>query len=971
MVSSQATSSASLMRTLLVTAWAAAFERLRSVLGRSRVDAAGSKTLSSPSSKKSASSGQGHHKQRSKKGGKKMSSSPPPHPPASLSREATVSITPPVSPPRRSRPAAADAPRNSTNPPSVAVAAAAAAKTVVAVAAAVVESVGKHVGAKEAAISPKTTTTSSVDAVAGSALPATEEEAAGERPLDTSDTSAGCGGVVGAGDGAASNATADAVAPAVSVPTTVAVTAPAAVSGTAATAVELAAEMTAGVPFPDLMTAEQVKAMVEEDERAWEQARLSEKLQSKANAAAATGRPQLPRSSSSGSGASRKAEAGELDAAAIGGIVNDGWSEVGGGGSRARSGGAGGDGARGRVLSMRNVRAVARASRPSSPGSDPATTTSASSSECSEGSKDKPRHRRSVNGRGGGGGRGSGGAGGRVTIGTGKGVVPLAGNKSTWGGVPASHGSASNASGGSGGGSGGGGAGRAHTTRPPQGRGAASRAPTRDTEQAHTRTSRASYAPWTTPSPQALRVTGKPQPPSAASAVSASPSAKVKGGSPPGVDSDLAKATAPAKLPLRADRSHVNVLRQPLRAKAPVAGGVGKVAEVKRVEEGDTGAVSKMLPAVVMEMAAAPAPVAWTNTLSHPLGMKAEPAPLPPASEPPRPPPQHQQHWQRQQQREKQQRQQQQQHQLQQHQQHQQQHFFHQQEPHLLPMSAAPVHQHQHHHHHVGGHNYPPLSLPPHHHQHHNRQHHRPPPPPPPPPQFLPLPPSDATFATPSATAAAHPPPMVYTAQAHPAPLPTSSPTVSPRGGNGDGVCDVSGNDTGSAGGGPTAETSHYHVVEGAYDESPGMPGAGGDGGSGGGQFSPDANAVVPPPQIVVLPSPQEQQQQQQGPFSPLAMLPSEDSGAGGASAVFGQGPPVGYFPTTGLVGGGAGGGSGDAVGEAFEALVGALCWQVEYYFSADNLVNDAYLRGLMDSDGFVAVSKVCDCASMLPAYLQ
>ena len=95
-------------------------------------------------------------------------------------------------------------------------------------------------------------------------------------------------------------------------------------------------------------------------------------------------------------------------------------------------------------------------------------------------------------------------------------------------------------------------------------------------------------------------------------------------------------------------------------------------------------------------------------------------------------------------------------------------------------------------------------------------------------------------------------------------------------------------------------------------------------------------------------------------------MPPSEDGGGsgggtGGASVVFGQGPPVGYCPTTG---GGGGGGSGDA-GEVFEALMGALCWQVEYYFSADNLVNDAYLRGLMDSDGFVAVSKVSECVRL------
>ncbi|CAN0519376.1 unnamed protein product, partial [Ectocarpus sp. 12 AP-2014] len=69
-----------------------------------------------------------------------------------------------------------------------------------------------------------------------------------------------------------------------------------------------------------------------------------------------------------------------------------------------------------------------------------------------------------------------------------------------------------------------------------------------------------------------------------------------------------------------------------------------------------------------------------------------------------------------------------------------------------------------------------------------------------------------------------------------------------------------------------------------------------------------------------------------------------------------GQGPSsTGYLPPAGanVVGGGSDG------GEAFEALMAALRWQVEYYFSADNLVTDAYLRGLMDPAGFVAVSKI------------
>ena len=943
MVSSHASSSAILMRTLMLTAWAAVFERLRTALDRNRADAGG-KALSSSSSKKSVGSGQGHHKQRNKKAAKKT-----PPPPAPLSRQATVSITPPTSPPRRSR-NAADAPRNR--------AASAASKADVTAAAAVVASIG-DCAATEASILSKTQT-SPVESVPGSDLPATEE--ADERQSGPSDTPAT------SGDGVASGTTDDAVIPAVSVPVAAAPAEAAGVSGTAATAVtavELAAEMTAGVPFPDVMTAEQVQAMVEEDEQAWEQARLSEKLHTKANAASAV-RSHISRSTSSGSGAAKRTEAGVADVGATCGLANDGWSEVVGGGSRARSGAGGGggvgggEGARGRVLSMRNVRAVARASRPSSPGSDPATTTSASSSECSEGSKDNPRHRHSAGGRGGGGGRGRGGAGGRTTIGTGKGPTPRAGNKSTWG-VPASRAGANSSSGGSGGGivgSGGGGSGRgAHATRPAQGRGAFSRAPTRHPDQAYPRTTSSSNnAPWATPSPQASGATGRPQPPSATSTTSAT----VKSASP-SVDSDSAKAAASAKLPLRANRSHANVLRQPLRAKAPVA--AGKVAEVMSVEGRDAGDAPTVPPAVFVETA--PAPVAWTNTPSHPLGMKPEPTPLPPASEPPRPPPQHQQHWQRQQQREQQQRHQQHQHQLH-HQQQQRQQFFHQQESHLLPMSGTPVQQH---HQHMGGHHYPPLSLPPHHQQQHHHQHLQPPPPPPPPPphEVIPpqfLPPSEESFPPPSAAVVAHMPsaaasPMIYTAQAHPAPLPTSSLIESPH----ENV-DGNGNDDGSGDG----EAPHFQVVEGNYD-APGMPAVVDDGcnggsndGSGGGssgQFSPGA-AVLQPPQVVVLQSPQEQQQQQ-GHFPPLVMLPSEDGcgggGGGSSSVVFDQGSPVGYSPTAG----GGGGGSGEA-GEAFEALMGALCWQVEYYFSADNLVNDAYLRGLMDSEGFVAVSKVRQC---------
>ncbi|CAM9266376.1 unnamed protein product, partial [Ectocarpus sp. 12 AP-2014] len=149
--------------------------------------------------------------------------------------------------------------------------------------------------------------------------------------------------------------------------------------------------------------------------------------------------------------------------------------------------------------------------------------------------------------------------------------------------------------------------------------------------------------------------------------------------------------------------------------------------------ETDGKGVEGELPSRVV-LSATVQPVAWTNSPSHPLGMKPEPAPLPPASEMPRPPPQHQQHWQRQQQREQQQQRQQQHN----------HHFFHQQEPPpLMPMSAGPVPpQHQ-----DVNHHYPPLSLPPQPPPH----HHRHPPPPPPPPQhevMMPhyIPPSEDAF---------------------------------------------------------------------------------------------------------------------------------------------------------------------------------------------------------------------------------
>lgn len=156
----------------------------------------------------------------------------------------------------------------------------------------------------------------------------------------------------------------------------------------------------------------------------------------------------------------------------------------------------------------------------------------------------------------------------------------------------------------------------------------------------------------------------------------------------------------------------------------------------------------------------------------------------------------------------------------------------------------------------------------------------------------------------------------------------------------------------GGSGGGSVVEP-HFHVHDVSYDS----PNANSDG-RGPADFSPDGAVLAAPPQMMMLPPPHEQHQQP-GRFSPTAPMPNDDGGGGGGvSPMFAHRQSVGYGPALG------GGGGGEAA-EAFEALLNALCWQVEYYFSADNLVRDAYLRGLMDSEGFVAVSKVRDRSSL------
>lgn len=77
------------------------------------------------------------------------------------------------------------------------------------------------------------------------------------------------------------------------------------------------------------------------------------------------------------------------------------------------------------------------------------------------------------------------------------------------------------------------------------------------------------------------------------------------------------------------------------------------------------------------------------------------------------------------------------------------------------------------------------------------------------------------------------------------------------------------------------------------------------------------------------------------------------------------QGPPPpldsGHHTPTSGIGGASTGGDVASDGGALESLIGAIRWQVEYYFSVENLVKDVYLRNLMNGEGFVAVSKVGD----------
>ena len=674
-----------------------------------------------------------------------------------------------------------------------------------------------------------------------------------------------------------------------------------------------AVEITAGVTFPGVMTVEQVRAMVEEDERAWEQARSSERQRDRAEVAHAS-RGELP---------------------------NGGWSEVGGGGagaSRARTGGGG----RGKVLSMQNVHAASRgasqAPRPCSPGSDPATTTSAASSDGSEGSSDKPiphlqiqNHHpaREVKG-----GRVivTGRLGNRASTGTNRRAIPRAsgGAGEKVRGLQTSRGGVRGDGGRGRGGSIPSASSQIRSARQQPARGAQSRALSTNFDAASSRAVRRSHAPWAT-----ARANSTPQlahaPGGGGSNQRSCPGPQLGRASSGSEQTRLLKPS-PWKVATHSEQSSHKDVQHPIPSVTCPMDVVAKEKSQSKVAVAVVKSQSKVAVAVVngndwvvkpdtegagekwgKEAAAeVAAPEAWTSTTLNPPRTKPDTHALPPASEPPRPPPQHQQYWQRQQMRLQQEKQK-----LEQ----QQKHFYHHhQEQQMVAMSANASVQQQQQLQHVAGHHFPTPSLPPHHHQYehqyqHQSQHE----------MIMPQypPPSDDTFPPSSSSINAAvgtagltimPTPMIYPPHT-PIHVPSPSSALSPRG---------DGNEGAAVGDMP------YHFREGSYDST----GVGSNAVADSVGFSTDATILVPPPPMVIMPP----QQRQQSPVS--------DGADGGASSMYGGNPLAGYAPTNG----------GD---EAVEALIGTLCWQVEYYFSEENLVKDAYLRGLMDDDGYVAVSKV------------
>lgn len=614
---------------------------------------------------------------------------------------------------------------------------------------------------------------------------------------------------------------------------------PASEAGVAVVAVAATDETTVGLPFPDVMTAEQVQAMVEEDERAWEQARQSGRKEHRSVTLESDVHADVRESCDT------VGRAGEWDSKEFEG---GGWSEVGPGGCsrprgnsggssvgvRSSNGGGGGGNGIGRFLSMRNVRAAAAVraavrARSSSPGSDPVTTTSASSSDCSDASRENVNHTT--------GSRNSPGrrvGANRTLHGAGKDTAIPHAKHSSWNLQQSirRQGSGSNRTG----------SGRApRVAHQARGVTVPSRTHVKDSElTVNSRLSRVSFAPWAAASTKATagrnprESRNTPRPTLARKSISASSVYRGEGRAQwksAAVPSDAAKALAPSK-----PKPPVRAASEPIAATAALS--QHEKTDVKVVQESQ----SERVPAAASFEAAAP--VAWTNTAAHPLGMQQEPASPPPvpAQAPTLTrevsflPAEHQRHWQRQQQRQQQQAQQA---------QVQHQHLFHHPEPSPMPLSAPTSSTAQH------GHYDPhPPPLPPH-------QHHHPPssremmvP------QYLPAPVANESFPPHSmhlsgaSNGGGGGPTAAVLYRHRTLPVGLSSPTVSP------GVVGV------TRPGASVEEQYHFRPQDGSYEShSPGS-----NGGCGGSGFPPEeAMMLAPPPQFMMGPLTSHDQSQQRG----------------------------------------------------------------------------------------------------------
>lgn len=100
---------------------------------------------------------------------------------------------------------------------------------------------------------------------------------------------------------------------------------------------------------------------------------------------------------------------------------------------------------------------------------------------------------------------------------------------------------------------------------------------------------------------------------------------------------------------------------------------------------------------------------------------------------------------------------------------------------------------------------------------------------------------------------------------------------------------------------------------------------------------------------------------------SPPGMLPAHEPGGGGLPSVQIHPLTMGYaYDPSGVYGvpqppnhGMSLGDDGRSMKNAYDILLLSLCHQIEYYFSAENLIRDVYLRSKMDMNGYVLLTEI------------